>query len=49
MPLDRTNTNYAPVVVNNLLTVPADDKRWTWLIPQAEIDASKGLVEQNEL
>lgn len=49
MPLDRTNTNYAPVVVNNLLTVPADDKRWTWLIPQAEIDASKGLVDQNEL
>ncbi len=49
LPLDRTNTNYAPVVVNNLLTVPAADKLWTWLIPQAEIDASKGIVEQNEL
>lgn len=49
LPLDRTATNHAPVVTNNLLTVPAGDKRWTWLIPQSEIDASKGLVEQNEL
>lgn len=49
LPLDRTLTNHAPVVTNNLLTVPAGDKRWTWLIPQSEVDASKGLVEQNEL
>lgn len=49
LPLDRTGTNFAPVVVNNLVTVPAGDKRWTWLIPQSEIDASKGLVKQNDL
>lgn len=49
LPLDRTGTNYAPVVINNLITVPAGDKRWTWLLPQAEIDASKGLVTQNDL
>ena len=49
LPLDRTGTNFAPVVNNNLVTVPAGDKRWTWLIPQAEIDASQGIVKQNEL
>lgn len=49
LPLDRTGTNYAPVVNNNLITVPAGDKRWQWLIPQAEIDASGGVVTQNEL
>ncbi|WHF50495.1 RagB/SusD family nutrient uptake outer membrane protein [Chryseobacterium gotjawalense] len=49
LPLDRTGTNQVSVVTNNLLTVPAGDKRWTWLIPQGEIDASKGLVKQNDL
>lgn len=49
LPLDRTGTNFAPVVNNNLTVVPAGDKRWTWLIPQAEIDASGGVVVQNEL
>lgn len=49
LPLDRTGANHSPVVTNNLLTVPAGDKRWTWLIPQGEIDASQGLVIQNEL
>lgn len=49
LPLDRTGTNFAAVVNNNLVVVPATDKRWTWLIPQAEIDASQGLVKQNEL
>lgn len=49
LPLDRSGTNYYPVVVNNLVTVPAADKRWTWVIPQAEIDAGKGLVQQNDL
>lgn len=48
-PLDRTGTNISAVVTNNLVTVPANDPRWTWLIPQSEIDASNGLVEQNEL
>lgn len=49
LPLDRTGTNQVSAVTNNLLIVPAGDKRWTWLIPQAEIDASQGLVKQNEL
>ena len=49
LPLDRTGANHSAVVTNNLLTVPAGDKRWTWLLPQAEIDASQGLVIQNEL
>lgn len=49
LPLDRTGANHSPVVTNNLLTVPAGDNRWTWLIPQGEIDASQGLVQQNDL
>ena len=49
LPLDRTGANHSSAVTNNLLTVPAADKRWTWLIPQDEINASKGLVVQNEL
>ena len=49
LPLDRTGANHSAVVTNNVLSVPAGDKRWTWLIPQSEIDASSGLVIQNEL
>ena len=49
LPLDRTGSNFSAVVVNNLVTVPAGDKRWTYLIPQKEIDASKGVVKQNDL
>ncbi len=49
LPLDRTGANHVSAVTNNLNYVPAGDKRWTWLIPQAEINASQGLVEQNEL
>lgn len=32
----------------NQLKVPAGSKKYTWLIPQHEITASRGLVEQNE-
>lgn len=49
LPLDRTGANHVSAVTNNLSTVPAGDKRWTWLIPQAEINASQNLVQQNEL
>nr|WP_314499739.1 RagB/SusD family nutrient uptake outer membrane protein [uncultured Chryseobacterium sp.] len=49
LPLDRTGANHVSAVINNLNFVPAGDKRWTWLIPQSEINASQGLVEQNEL
>lgn len=49
LPLNRTGANHNSGVTNNLMTVPAGDKRWTWLIPQAEINASQGLIQQNEL
>lgn len=49
LPLVRTGTNAVATVINNLYTVPAGDKRFTWLIPQDEIDNSKGVVIQNEL
>lgn len=49
LPLDRTGANHVSAVTNNLMNVPAGDKRWTWLIPQAEINASQNLVQQNEL
>lgn len=49
LPLDRTGANHVSVVTNNLMNVPAGDKRWTWMIPQDEINASQGLVKQNDL
>jgi hypothetical protein len=49
LPLDRTGANHVATVTNNLMSVPAGDKRWTWLIPQTEINNSQGLVVQNEL
>lgn len=49
LPLDRTGANHVSVVTNNLMTVPAGDKRWTWMIPQDEIDASQGMIKQNDL
>ncbi len=32
----------------NALKVPANSSRFTWLIPQHEITASKGIVQQND-
>ncbi|NPA08277.1 MAG: RagB/SusD family nutrient uptake outer membrane protein [Chlorobi bacterium] len=52
LPLDRgtsATTNHSATVVNNVYSVPVGDKRWQYLIPKAEIDASNGLVEQNPL
>ncbi|WP_294239919.1 MULTISPECIES: RagB/SusD family nutrient uptake outer membrane protein [Chryseobacterium] len=52
LPLDRgssTTSNHSPTVVNNIYNVPAGDKRWQYLIPKSEIDASNGLVVQNPL
>ena len=48
--LDRTNAKasdnpWDPFTV----TVPVDDVRWLFLIPQAEIDATNGVVKQNPL
>jgi len=49
LPLDRNGTNVSEVVNNNVLYIAPDDKRWTWLIPQDEINASQGVIVQNEL
>jgi hypothetical protein len=46
--LDRTGSNHTNTLTSGLLSVPAGDKRWQWLIPQAEINANP-LIEQNEL
>lgn len=46
--LDRTGANHDFAIVNGVISVPATDKRWQWLIPRAEITANP-LVEQNEL
>jgi hypothetical protein len=47
-PLDRTGANHdASVAV--VLTIPVDDVRWEFLIPQDEINNSNGLVRQNPL
>ncbi|KUJ62239.1 carbohydrate-binding protein SusD [Flavobacteriaceae bacterium CRH] len=47
-PLDRTGANHNSTITNGVLSVPATDKRWQWLIPRAEINANP-LVVQNEL
>lgn len=49
LPLDRNGANHDATVVANLFSVPAGDKRWTWLIPQAEINSSQDVIVQNEL
>lgn len=46
--LDRTGSNFNATVINNVSSVVAGDKRWTYLIPQSEINANP-LCEQNDL
>lgn len=46
--LDRTGSNHNEVVINSVYTIDPSDKRWQYLIPKSEIDASGGVVEQNE-
>ncbi|KLT68898.1 RagB/SusD family nutrient uptake outer membrane protein [Flavobacterium sp. ABG] len=46
--LDRTGANHSTIFTGGVLSVPASDKRWQWLIPRAEINANP-LVRQNEL
>lgn len=46
--LDRTGSNHDDVVINGVYKVDPNDKRWQYLIPKSEIDASGGLVIQNE-
>lgn len=46
--LDRTDANHNSTYAGGVLSVPAGDKRWQWLIPIDEINANP-LVKQNEL
>ncbi|WP_134088848.1 RagB/SusD family nutrient uptake outer membrane protein [Olivibacter sp. XZL3] len=48
-PLDREGGNHSATNANNLMEVPAGDKRWQFLIPQDEINNTNGLVVQNPL
>ncbi|MCP1996837.1 RagB/SusD family nutrient uptake outer membrane protein [Flavobacterium sp. HSC-61S13] len=47
-PLDRTGANHSSTLTGEVMTVPAGDQRWEWLIPQAEINANP-LIIQNPL
>ncbi|WPQ62456.1 RagB/SusD family nutrient uptake outer membrane protein [Chitinophaga sancti] len=46
--LDRTGANHSTTLTNGLMTMPAGDKQWQFLIPQDELNANKA-IEQNEL
>jgi hypothetical protein len=46
--LDRTGANHNSTFTGGVLSVPATDKRWQWLIPRDEINANP-LVKQNQL
>ncbi len=45
LPLNRNGANHNSAFANNVMLVPAGDKRWTFLIPQAEIDANPLMVQ----
>lgn len=44
LPLDRTGANHDPNVAV-LLSLPAGDKQWEFLIPKAEIDANPNVIQ----
>lgn len=45
LPLDRTGSNHTSSVTVGVMQVVAGDKRWTWLIPQVEMDANPNMVQ----
>lgn len=45
-PLDRTGTNHDSSLLSDVMTIPAGDPRWQFLIPQRALDANP-LLEQN--
>jgi hypothetical protein len=47
--LDRTGSNHNPVLAL-YMTLPSEDNRWNYQIPQGEIDANNNISEadQNE-
>ena len=48
-PLDRTGANHDAGLTGGLLTVPAGDRQWQFLLPQSEINNTNGVVVQNPL
>ncbi|MBU2525784.1 MAG: RagB/SusD family nutrient uptake outer membrane protein [Bacteroidetes bacterium] len=44
LPLDRTGANHDATLAG-VLTVPAGDSRWNWLIPQSALDSNPLLVQ----
>ena len=47
LPLQRnTADGFVPAVINNLVSVPANDSRWLWFIPRQELNTNP-LVKQN--
>ena len=46
LPLDRSRHTFLPSYQKS---VPAGDKQWQFAIPQAEIDATSGIITQNPL
>ena len=48
LPLDRTGSNQSTTYTNGIMQVAVGDNRWTWPIPQDEIDANP-LIEQNPI
>jgi hypothetical protein len=46
--LDRTGAQHSSAITAGVLSVPAGDKRWQFLIPQSELNVNP-LMEQNEL
>jgi hypothetical protein len=47
-PLDRTGAQHNTTITGGVMTVPADDKRWQYLIPISEINLNPSL-EQNPI
>ena len=45
--LDRTGANHSASFTNGVLSVPATDIKWQFLIPQDEINNTNGVVVQN--
>lgn len=48
LPLDRTGSNQSVTYTNGIMQVPVGDNRWTWPIPQDEMDSNE-LMEQNPI
>lgn len=49
-PLNRNGSNHVSAVISGLYDVPAEDVRWEYLIPRAELNANKAIAgQQNPL